>query len=73
MTKPTETCWCGCGEQTTSGGPFLPGHDRKAESAVIKVEYGSIKRFLEAHGYGPGGKNPQEALAQWQQGEKRVR
>ena len=24
---------------------------------MIKVEYGSIAAFLQAHGYGPGGKN----------------
>ncbi len=69
MAKQPETCWCGCGE-VTDGGTFLPGHDRRAESAVIKVEYGSIKRFLEHHGYGPGGKNPQEELARKAQGRK---
>ena len=54
MTRTTETCWCGCGEPTLPGSAFLPGHDRKTEAALIKVEYGSIQRFLERHGYGPG-------------------
>lgn len=34
---------------------FLPGHDRIAESKIIKAEYG-IAQFLIRHGYGPGGK-----------------
>ena len=54
--QPTGECWCGCGERTKSF--FTPGHDKRAEDAVIKVEYGGIAPFLAAHGYGPSGKNP---------------
>ena len=32
---------------------FLPFHDRKAEAALVKVEYGNIANMLAAHGYGP--------------------
>jgi hypothetical protein len=58
---PTGSCWCGCGEEIASLSLFLPGHDKKAESKVILAEYGSVADFLAAHGYGPHGKNPQEA------------
>ena len=58
---PAGTCWCGCGETTPTRSLFVPGHDRKAESRVIRAEYGSVADFLAAHGYGPGGKNTQEA------------
>ena len=34
----------------------MASHDRKAESFVIKTEFGSIAAFLDAHGYGPGRK-----------------
>ena len=54
----TGQCWCGCQEKTEPEKDFLPGHDRRAEAAVIKVEYGGIVEFLKQHGYGPGGKNP---------------
>ena len=54
--SPTGECWCGCGGDTKPGRHFLPGHDRRAESKVIKVEYGGSVQFLVAHGYGPGGK-----------------
>ncbi|HUX48130.1 MAG TPA: hypothetical protein VMV76_02985 [Dehalococcoidia bacterium] len=59
---PTGKCWCGCGEDVPRGSFFLAGHDRRAESAVILVEYGSVVEFLAEHGYAPGGKNPQAAL-----------
>jgi hypothetical protein len=59
---PTGNCWCGCGGHTGRGSFFLPGHDRIAESAVIKAEYGSVPEFLDRHGYAPGGKNPLRAL-----------
>ncbi len=54
---PTGECWCGCGEDAGIGRFFLPGHDRRAEAAVIKREYGSVAAFLSAHGYGPGKRN----------------
>lgn len=56
-TNVSGECWCGCGERA-GGGFFLPGHDRAAESRVIKREYGGIVEFLLASGYGPGKKNP---------------
>ena len=55
--SPTETCWCGCGEETGPRSFFAPGHDRRAEAALIRLQYGSVAGFLEEHGYGPGGKN----------------
>lgn len=53
--QQTGECWCGCGEST--GSLFAPGHDKFAESALIKLEYGSVAQFLADHGYGPGGRN----------------
>lgn len=61
--KPTGTCWCGCGEETGPRSFFVPGHDRRAEAALIRLEYRDVAGFLEAHGYGPGGKNLMEALS----------
>ena len=37
----------------------MQGHDKYAQSAVVKVEYGSIAELLVDHGYGPGGRNAQ--------------
>ena len=51
-------CWCGCQEKPDPGKDFRSGHDRVAEAAVIKIEYGGIVEFLKQHGYGPSGKNP---------------
>jgi hypothetical protein len=59
---PTGKCWCGCEEEVSRGAFFKQGHDKIAESAVIKVEYRIVPRFLEEHGYGPGGKNPLKEL-----------
>jgi hypothetical protein len=53
---PTGECWCGCGESTSEGNFFLPGHDKVAESAVINIEYGSVASFLLEHDYGPAGR-----------------
>lgn len=65
---PTGQCWCGCGEATSIGAFFLSGHDRRAEAAVVKCEYGDVPTFLHRHGYGPepGQKNPRDALADYQ-------
>ncbi|MGY3677221.1 hypothetical protein ACVWXU_000844 [Streptomyces sp. TE33382] len=47
-------CWCGCGRETGLGKFFTQGHDKRAESALIALEYeGSVPHFLHAHGYGP--------------------
>lgn len=68
---PTGNCWCGCGAETPIGAFFAPGHDKRAESAVILAEYGSVAEFLAAHGYGPGGKSPQATLVQRRQEKER--
>ena len=69
MTKliPTGDCWCGCGEPAARGSFFVSGHDKRAEAAVVKVEYGSVPDLLDKHGYGPGGKNAAEELRKYQQ------
>ena len=64
---PNGQCWCGCGESVSRGAFFLPGHDRRAEAAVVKVEYGTVPDLLVAHGYGPNGKSAAEELRKFQQ------
>jgi hypothetical protein len=59
---PTGECWCGCGGETSLGAFFLTGHDKRAESAVLKVVYGNVPNFLVEHGYGPDGKSASEEL-----------
>jgi hypothetical protein len=54
--RPTGACWCGCGGQTVQGRFFVAGHNRRAEAALVRLEYGSVVRLLEEHGYGPGGR-----------------
>lgn len=60
---PTGECWCGCGAEVPIGSFFKPGHDKRAEAAVIKVKYGSIARFLDENGFGPDGRN---AMQEWE-------
>jgi hypothetical protein len=60
--RPTGECWCGCGRQTSPRAFFVQTHDRTAESAMIRAEYGSIPDFLAAHAYGPSGKNAKDAI-----------
>ncbi len=43
---PTGMCWCGCSAETSIGSFFIAGHDKIAESAVIKIEYGSVPQNL---------------------------
>lgn len=65
----TTFCWCGCGQRTKRlGSFFVGGHDRKAESWLIKMHYGSVPQFLLDHGYGPDGKNLKD---EWEQFEER--
>ncbi len=55
LAKPTGSCWCGCGTSTESF--FAPGHDRKAESMLMKLLFGrddAVVAFLDEHGYGDG-------------------
>jgi hypothetical protein len=54
---PTGECWCGCGRETRIGAFFWSGHDKTAESRVIRDVYGSVAQFLVHYGYQPGGKN----------------
>ncbi len=63
---PTGDCWCGCGERTSVGAFFVPGHDKRAESAIVKVVYGSVPELLEQHGFGPGGRNAADELRRYQ-------
>jgi hypothetical protein len=66
MPIPTGECWCGCGEEAKRGAFFAPGHDKRAEAAVVKVIYGSVPQLLLAHGFGPGGKSASDALGEYQ-------
>ena len=66
----TGRCYCGCGAKTGRRSFFAAGHDRKAETAVIKVEYGGVAEFLVAMGYGPGGKNATEELEKLRERER---
>ncbi len=68
---PTGECWCGCGAETPNRSFFLQGHDRIAESAVIKMVYGDVPGFLVQHGYGPDGKNPKQEMDRWRSEAKR--
>ena len=52
--QATGRCWCGYGSPTGEGKHFVRYHDRKAEAALVKVEYGSIADMLAHHGFGPG-------------------
>ena len=51
--QPTGLCWCGCGGKTNAGKYFIPGHDRKAEAALVKMKYGNIAGMLAHHGFCP--------------------
>ena len=64
---PSGICWCGCGEVPGRRSFFQSGHDKRAESAVILVQYGGVPEFLRAHGYGPDGKNAMDELGKWRE------
>ena len=51
----TKSCACGCGRGTD--GTWAMGHDRTATALLIKLKYGDTLKFIERHGYGPGGRN----------------
>lgn len=51
--KPTGRCFCGCGSEVGEKAFFVPSHDRRAESRVIRERYGNIAGFVVAHGFGP--------------------
>ena len=51
---PTGVCWCGCGQELEKLGSFFAqGHDKVAESRVIREVFGSVPHFLVAFGYAP--------------------
>lgn len=66
MPLPTGECWCGCDAEAKRGAFFAPGHDKRAEAAIVKVVYGSVPQLLLAHGFGPGEKSASHALAEYQ-------
>ena len=51
---PMGECWCGCGTEVAARSFFSAGHDRRAESMLAALQYGSLADMLAAHGYGPG-------------------
>lgn len=57
---PTGECWCGCGKEVGLGSFFAPGHDKWAEGYVTMTRYGSVAAYIDAHEYGPNGKNARE-------------
>ena len=34
---PTGSCWCGCGETTSKGSLWRPGHDGDAHSYLVQL------------------------------------
>jgi hypothetical protein len=40
--KQPQPCLCGCGRMVMSGRNFLPGHDTKLKSVLLKVEKGEL-------------------------------
>jgi hypothetical protein len=64
---PTGECWCGCGEAVSRGAFFVSGHDKRAESAIVKVVYGNVPKLLLEHGFGPGGRNAAQELTDFKQ------
>ncbi len=53
-TKVKTDCWCGCGRTPNSGHDFVSGHDMKAAFEAIIIDWGTVQRFIEMLGYGPG-------------------
>ena len=60
--RPTGICWYGCNSETEPTSFFIPGHDSKAESATLDLEYGGRLELLHGHGYGPSGRNLLQTL-----------
>ena len=63
---PTGECWCGCGTEVPRGAFFVTGHDRKADSMLIRMEYGGVAEFLAAKGFAPDEKNLKKTYEEWQ-------
>ncbi len=70
---PTGDCWCGCEAAANPGNFWAPGHDKRAESAVINIKYGSVAEFLIEHGFGPAGRNAHAELEEWRKGGGKTR
>ena len=49
----------------------MPGHERAAEAAVVKLVYGDIPKFLAQHGFGPGARSAIKELAELRRNELR--
>jgi hypothetical protein len=45
----TGWCFCGCGAQVPPGRHWVPSHDRKAETRIIREGWGTIADFVRAH------------------------
>ena len=54
---PSGQCWCGC-KDPIGRRSLDSAHDRKAESMLIRMHYGSIADIIAAHGYGPDEEPP---------------
>lgn len=58
--EPTGQCYCGCKSAVGATSYFLPGHDKKAEAMLTKLQHGpdnAVARRLARSGFGPGGKS----------------
>ena len=60
--RPTGTCWCGCGEETGHRSFFAPGHDRRAEAAIVRLEYGSVARLVEPDPHTKRDRNSEDSV-----------
>ena len=45
----TGWCFCGCGDPTPPGIYWVPSHDRKGETRIIREHWGTIVDFVRAH------------------------
>ena len=63
--RPAGFCFCGCGAKTSPGAFFKVTHDRKAETMLIKMKFGSIADFIHESGYGPHGRNLNDDFKEW--------
>lgn len=68
---PSGECWCGCEAEVPIGKFFVSGHDRRAESWLIRMEYGGVAEFLAAKGYAPAEKNLGKTYRDWLRKEGR--
>jgi hypothetical protein len=63
--RPTGYCFCGCGEKTSPNAYFKVTHDRKAETMLIRMKFGSIADFVHDSGFGPHGKSLNDEFTAW--------